>query len=210
MTGGYFLSSGILYNLARAAYERMNDAESDLMWGKTDAMVCLLFSAATLEAFIMELALLLPNDAMLSGVAALQATADAIDLAEDSRGSVQLKFQLAKYVLTGRPYDKGSQPYQDFDALVAIRNAIVHMKPVAITEDPNKLLLALRARKLCEEPKPGVTASWIGQICTRAVGRWACNVVVEMVDHLKGCIPSDVNTAPLFHSVLGNNWKRLE
>src|SRR5215831_5796443 len=192
MDGGYFLNSGILFKVAVSAYERLKSAPSDKTGGQNDALVAVLFSAATLEAFIMELALMAESDSALFGRhKPLQLLASILDETEASRGSIRLKFLLTKVVLGSETYDKGSQPYQDFDILFAVRDAIIHMKPEKITGEPHKILQRLRANDLCEDVKPGVAASWLGQISTRGVARWACNVVVEMVESLKACLPME-------------------
>lgn len=210
----YFLNSGILFSIALSAYERLKSVPPDKTIGQNDALVAILFSAATLEAFVMELALMAKSDSALFGYKPLQSLAALIDETEASRGSIRLKFLLAKIVLGGESYDKGSQPYQDFDTLFAMRDAIIHMKPEKITEEPHKILQRLRAKNLCEDPEPGVKASWLSQISTRTVARWACNVVVEMVKSLKACLPAASGKTPLFSSFLNSLcnslYKRVE
>lgn len=210
MNGGYFLNSGILFSVAVSAFDRLKSAPADKTGGQNDALVAILFAAATLEAFVMELALMAESDSALFGHKPLQSVAAVLDEIEHSRGSVRLKFLLAKVILGGETYDKGARPYQDFDTLFAMRDAIIHMKPEKITGEPHKILRRLRAKDLCEDTEPGVTASWLGQISTRAVARWACNVVVEMVESLKACLPAESEKTPLFSFFLGNGFKRVE
>ena len=57
MEGGYFLHTGVLFDVARQAYARTENAPSDTSPDQKDAYVAVLFSAATLESFIMEFAL---------------------------------------------------------------------------------------------------------------------------------------------------------
>ena len=210
MKGGFFLNSGILFGVAVSAYEHLKAAPADKAGGQNDALVAILFSAATLEAFVTELALMAQSDAALFGHKPLQSVAAVLNEAEASRGSVRLKFLLAKVVLGGETYDKGSQPYQDFDTLLAIRDAIIHMKPEEITGEPHKLLQRLRAKDLCEDGQPGVNASWLGQVSTRAVARWACNTVVAMVEPLKACLPADSTKVPLAAFFLSGRYNRVE
>jgi hypothetical protein len=210
MNGGYFLNSGILFSVAVSAHDRLKSAPADKIGGQNDALVAILFSAATLEAFVMELALMAESDSALFGHKPLQSVAAVLDETENSRGSIRLKFLLAKVILGGETYDKGAQPYQDFDTLFAMRDAIIHMKPEKITGEPHKILQRLRAKDLCEDAEPGVTASWLGQISTRAVARWACNVVVEMVESLKACLPAESQKIPLLSLFLGRQFKRVE
>jgi hypothetical protein len=43
--------------------------------------------------------------------------ASILEEIETNRGSIQLKYLWTKKILTGTTYDKGAQPYQDFDLL---------------------------------------------------------------------------------------------
>jgi hypothetical protein len=146
MNGGYFFNSGILFKIAVSAYERAKAALSDKTGGQSDALVAILFSAAALEAFIMDLVVLAAGDSQLFGRTDLQALADILDETESSRGSIRLKFLLAKSILSGKPYEQGSLPYQDFDTLFTRRDAIIHMKPEKITGEPPKILQRLQAK----------------------------------------------------------------
>jgi len=210
MKGGFFLNSRILFRVAVSAYERLKSAPADKAGGQNDALIAILFSAATLEAFVSELALMARSDAALFGHKPLQSVATVLDEAETSRGSVRLKFLLAKAVLDGEIYDKGSQPYQDFYTLLAIRDAIIHMKPEEITGAPHKLLQRLRARDLCADAQPSVNASWLSQISTRAVARWACNTVAAMVESLKACLAAQSQKAPLAAFFLSGSYNRVD
>jgi hypothetical protein len=58
-----------------------------------------------------------------------KALGDALRMIEDEKGQLALKFQIAKFVLTGTPYDAGATPYQDFSALLYVRNSLIHPKP---------------------------------------------------------------------------------
>ncbi len=190
--GGYFMNSGVLYRMAKRAYERTKTAPSDTARNEDDALTAVLFAAATLEAFITELAFSAEAGTELSGVSSPAASlASVLDEAESSHGSVRLKYLMAKAILSGRPYDKGHAPYQDFNLLFTIRDAILHHKPEKITQDPHRILAALVARGLCEREAPHVKSSWLHQITTQAVARWACNVVCDMVVSLREHFPDD-------------------
>jgi hypothetical protein len=192
MAGAYFLNAGVLYNIAKGAYERTKSAETDTTRGQNDAAVALLFSAATLEAFIMELALHAESGADLCPQPSpLLFLSHVLKETEASRGSIRLKYLLAKSILSGQSYDQGSKPYQDFNLLFNIRDAIVHLKPEQIKPRTHKIVAALSSMKLCSHEDPNVQASWLHQITTRAVAQWACNVVRDMVNSIRDCIPDD-------------------
>ena len=65
MKGEYLLNAGVLFGVARSAYERTKCAPSETACGQNDALVAIVFSAATLEAFVMELALMAKPDSVL-------------------------------------------------------------------------------------------------------------------------------------------------
>jgi hypothetical protein len=99
--------------------------------GHNDALVSVVFAAASLEAFLGETAYLAaakssfrpkPEPPIVS------AFAQVMEDAEESRVQIQSKFQLGNLVLTGKTYDKGAAPYQDFSDLIAVRNLLMHGK----------------------------------------------------------------------------------
>jgi hypothetical protein len=189
MDGSYFGSAGVLWVIARDAYRRTQSAPSDLTPGQNDALVAVLFSAACLEALIMEVALFSGADADLTGNPGMGCIASLLEEAEAAKTPVQFKYMLFRAMMRGEMYDRGAQPYQDLDTLFAIRNAIVHLKPERITEDPHKLVKRIKAKGLCENDPSGSRWSWTAQISTRAVARWACNVVADIVDSIREAIP---------------------
>jgi hypothetical protein len=88
------------------------------------------FAAAALEAFLNEAAYLAVNKNNLraSEPPIVSAFAQVMEEAEESRVQIQSKFQLGNLVLTGKTYDKGKAPYQDFSDLIAVRNLLMHGK----------------------------------------------------------------------------------
>lgn len=189
MQGGYFINSVVLHGIAKAAYRRTENAPSETAGGQNDALVAVLFSTASLEAFAMQLALYAHMAAAtLSKPQYLGALGDVLDEVERFQGSVRLKYLIAKLLVSGQAYDKGAQPYQDLDLLFKIRDQIVHPKPEKIGHDPS-VVKALEAKGLVEKAKPRVYSSWFGRISTRAVARWACNVVFDLIDSLRAAFP---------------------
>lgn len=179
--GGYFGSSSILFGIARAAYERTGVASSERIGGQNDALVAIIFSAATLEAVVMEMALFAEAATNLSSTPSfIHDVANAIHEDENSHYSARRKYITAKTILPGESYDKGAQPFQDLDLLFSLRDHIIHLKPEKITQEPHKLVRRLRAMRLCVDEEPHVRSSWLSQVCTRGVARWACNVVARM------------------------------
>jgi hypothetical protein len=108
--------------------------------GQQDALVSVVFAAASLEAFL--------NESVHLADKSLEREAREIKLghrvekeppivsafsqvmaeAEESRAQIQLKFQLAHLVLTRAVYERGSARFQNFSDLTAVRNLLMHGK----------------------------------------------------------------------------------
>jgi len=125
---GAFLNAGSLYLLAWDACQRLKPVEDQLADSHRDALVAVLFSAATLEAFVSDFSFMARTLGGVHSIPALKSVAALLDEAEDGHASVRLKYLLAKFLVTGEPYNKGAAPFQDFDLLIRLRDAIVHLK----------------------------------------------------------------------------------
>ena len=213
---GYFLNSGILFRQAKAAFERTAAAPSENEPGQDDALVAILFSAASLEAWIGEIRILASSPAFSELSSHIGACADLIAETEDSRGSIRLKYLLVKNTLTGKSYNKGASPYQDFHLLFSVRDALVHMRPEKIAEKTiseksrtDKLVRALALKRLCIAKTPGIKSSWLSKISTGAVERWSCNVAVDMVDSI--CDGLRIHTKhPALIDILKSSFRHIE
>jgi hypothetical protein len=141
--------------------------------GQGPALVSVVFAAASLEAFLSESVYLaefsnhlsrMTTDASREGLATADTFAQVLDDAEDSKASLESKFHLANLVLTGRAYEKGSPPYQDFRLLTDVRNALVHFKSkeyfskmdgVPATFNQERVVAKLASKNLLHQPSPG-------------------------------------------------------
>jgi hypothetical protein len=94
--------------------------------GHKEALVSVVFAAASMEAFLNESVYLAESTRSVQPV--ISTFAQVIGEAEEAKAQIQAKFQLANLILTGRSYDKGSPPYQDFSDLCAVRNSLMHGK----------------------------------------------------------------------------------
>ena len=137
--------------------------------------------------------------------------AQAVEETEVSRGSVRLKYILAKAILTGEAYNKGGQPYQDFDLLFSLRDALVHMKPERIPllredEEPrtDKLIRRLSARAACGSQGPRTKSSWVDRVATHSVARWACNTAADMVASIAAALGDHVRDPALLNVLTGS------
>lgn len=201
MQSGMWVNAGTLFGVAKTAYERTKSAGKDREGGQMDALVSVLFAAASLEAFINEAAAMATLWWSLPGKTSyppsVSAFAAIIEEVERSHGSINLKYLLTRVVFAGEAYDRGVQPYQDFAILVQLRNDLVHLKREEFqsnskgdTEDEiPRILRGLQAKNVLAEFGPGVQASWTLWITTSAVARWACNTAADMVRSVLEIVP---------------------
>jgi hypothetical protein len=80
--------------------------------GHKEALVSVVFAAASLKAFLNESVYLAETT---RGAPPIVSTfAQVMADAEESKTQIQAKFHLGNLVLTSKSYDKGAAPYQDF------------------------------------------------------------------------------------------------
>ena len=120
-----------------------------------------------------------------------------------------MKFLLAKNILTGTPFDKGKSPYQDFDLLLKVRNALVHFRsenlylatdtfsgmiqPEVKPDSIDRLFSKLRSKNILKPEEDCHQGGLIERISTPEAAKWACNIVPDMISEtLLGC-PDDFN-----------------
>jgi hypothetical protein len=198
---GRLLSAGTVFGIAVASAKGINAPPRQ--GGKDAALVSLVFAEASLEAFLnesIELACDRSNDTQEPQI--VSSFAQLMSDFEGSRMPLESRFQIAHWMLTGKPYDKGVQPYQDFALLMRVRNALLHFKPdpalavsrmgeLVLASNSNTLLDILRSKNILADIAPGVLASWIAFVGTKAAAEWACNTAGQLVlDFLSKLPPS--------------------
>jgi hypothetical protein len=198
---GRLLSAGSIFGIAVASATAINAPPRQ--GGKDAALVSLVFAEASLEAFLnesIELACDRSHDTQEPQI--VSSFAQLMSDFEASRMPLESRFQIAHWMLTGKPYDKGAQPYQDFALLMRVRNALVHFKPdpaiavsrmgeLAPAPSSNVLLDSLRSKNILADLQQGVQASWTLFVGTKAAAEWACNTAGQMVlDFLSKLPPS--------------------
>ena len=167
-----------------------------------DSIVAIVLSAAATEAFINELAELIAmsnsrHENILSQE--LRAFAVVIEEIEQSRGSLLLKYLMAAQTLRGFPFDKSSNPFQDFATLITLRNDVMHLKPRdtdVVTDGIQsiavpKYVVALQQRKLARTPPPNVGMSWFNRLQTTEIASWAPRVARDIILAVLDLIPDD-------------------
>lgn len=100
---------------------------------RRDALVTIVLATISTEAFINEFHHLAKDQSGPAAPGWINALGDVLGEAEESRASIESKYQLARFILTGQPFDRGASPFQDFALLISVRNLIVHAKPQEAT-----------------------------------------------------------------------------
>jgi hypothetical protein len=202
MGTGMFINSGVLFEIAKRAYDRARDAAPhDRSPDSSDSLVAIVFSAVAAEAFINEIGELASQpDAASRGLGLtdpdeVKSLARLLSEVEDSRGSTNLKFLIGKLALVGQTFDKGVNPYQDLATLLELRNSLVHLKfdrwdsLDEVVHPP--VVSRLRSKNcLAEFEGESVIASWVTCVSTPAVARWACNATAAIVKDVVDSIPA--------------------
>ncbi|MBL0167663.1 MAG: hypothetical protein IPP85_11185 [Propionivibrio sp.] len=105
---------------------------------------------------------------------------------ELERLSVLEKYQAVLKLLRKPEFDTGQNPHQAMQLVVAIRNELVHFKPVGVypfQEDSEKMLKRLRSLKLKHSPFPGSKSIYFPNAClSSALGHWALTTTVQYMD----------------------------
>ena len=96
--------------------------------GQTAALTSIVFSVISLEAFLNE-AREVAHDIKENPSEPEVVTAFSRLMEDADRLSLESKFILSNWLLTGKRADTGRPPYQDFSLLVNLRNALVHFDP---------------------------------------------------------------------------------
>lgn len=183
----YALHSGVLYRVAMdALYRTIQRSTNDREPVLGDALVAIMFSAATLEALISEMQIVAKLSSInFAKAAKMAAVGEVLEEAEENNAQLHLKYLLVSALLAGKTFDKGAAPFQDFSLLIKLRNAIVHMKPTELDGKLPGFFKSLQSRKLAAVDKPGVKRNWVEAISTTAAAHWACETAAIMTASLR-------------------------
>jgi hypothetical protein len=183
-----------LFDVARKAADRhlkTNAAE--------DGLTAILFAAISLEALINELYELVSQEIAEDEIPhpKLSAFVQIVREIENSHGSTRLKYLLGSYVLRGRSYEKGSQPYQDYELLTKLRDALVHLKPTVLVEENGDTEIGiegvfkqLQKRGLVESLPANVVSTLPALVSTKSVVKWAVEVAATMAQSFISMFPA--------------------
>ena len=176
------------------------------------ALTAIVFSVVAMEAFINEMAEMASTalEKRETEPKKIAAFAEMVKYVEESRGSREMKYDLARWACAGQLYNKGANPYQDFADLIATRNALIHYKlldKITFGEDGSttmaepKILERLRAKAILADIPEGLNVPWIEKVGTPAAARWACNTAAAMVNSIIDALP-----AGLFKTVAASGF----
>jgi len=187
----WFINSGMLYRQAREAASRASTAGPR---APSEARIAVVFAFIAMEAFINELSDF-ANET--SGDISLAAFGSLMKDLNDARASISVRFQFAKWILSREPFEKGRQPYHDFQLFIQLRNTIIHLPPDDASADPSepatidslKFLENLRQKGLTRDSHDAV-ASFLAEISTPEMARWACDTAAAMVRSIVEVLPA--------------------
>jgi hypothetical protein len=192
------LNTELIFNIALEAAKSITAPPRQ--GGERSALVSVVFAAVSLEAFLNELIGLSQDyhsyfddqPAVVSSFAQLMPDLEKI------QGSVETRFNLAHWLLTGHPYDKASQPYQDFRLLFQVRNDLMHFKPDPLVEEGETkatptIIARLQGLNILNNlPEPDSNRSWVHVLGTRAVAEWACNTASLVTADMVAKLPESI------------------
>jgi hypothetical protein len=107
MKGTAVLNSGALFAIAKRPRQRVKEEDGGIFGPTKSTLVALLFSAATLDGYISEVAFLARA---IDKLAAHPSLSSLVDEIEDSRGSVRLKYLMARVPPTGGRSTRAPSP----------------------------------------------------------------------------------------------------
>ena len=175
---------------ARARAERFANEHTPADFGQ--GLVAVVFAAAATEAYINEMTHLVKQDTDMYPATAYRSL--LMDLAEEmakavaDREPLEQKYLLASRLL-GKPFSRGENPFQDFAALVAARNWLVHLTPVppGLVANLEQIGIASKRgtfRNYLDEDEP--MGSPVDALANPKVAQWACdaasNIIVAVIN----------------------------
>lgn len=200
---------------------------------KSDALVALAFAAASIEGFLNEVMLhieLHDKDHPNSVIPDVTSLARILKEFERRNASLRAKLEVSALVLRSDSWSAGEQPLQDVLLLTDLRNAILHPRPMVLSDgnpdssdSPDKFVAALLSRRVISVaptlppiPKPGasrseVSAPWFNAIQCEEVAKWAVSTARIAIATFAETFPSGSRfRAELEHLIrhaYGFDWK---
>jgi hypothetical protein len=192
-----------LFLLARDQYVLTDKLCDELAPDQTHALIAIILSAATLEAFINELRSSTRMSEVMLEPAYVSRLHQVLIEADEERASTVDCYLRAAKCLPGPPFANGDSISYRLSLLFALRNHLLHARPQTLDDSPHKLILRLQSQKVLAK-LDGVRDKYVAaKLCTRAMTRWACNVVTDTIKAI-----ADVMAAEEFSMIAhrASNW----
>lgn len=162
-----FHSAGLLFISAKHAAKRAFEMEGRI-GQQSEAMTAVVLSVIVLETGINEIAEWVDHSHEWA-FKVPHGTPHGFEAME-----LRTKWSVLPMVIRQKSFDRAAEPWQSFEALVSLRNAIVHAKPGQSLTKHSKGLL--RAKGVLEDRED--------TFLTFGVAEWACDTVARMFDRL--------------------------
>jgi hypothetical protein len=192
--GTRFFEAGMLFNVALQAAKSIN-ADDRRAGGQMAALTSIVFSVISLEAFLNEMRESAEDNASMDYEP--EAVIVFAHMMRDMEAaSLETKFIMSSWVLTGKSMSRAAQPFQDFSSLIALRNQLVHFKPSEIVAGPIVNTEEVNRKRLKKLESKNLVApamyqgSWVYHATTKAVAEWSCKTASEMVADFAGKVPN--------------------
>lgn len=181
-----------------------------------DALVAIVVAASAAECFLNDLVRYIsvlgplnpqPSEGDFSRLVTI---ANAIDAMEDDHCSIRVKYLAAGVLLNSTAICKGKEPFQSFDDLSVLRNAIVHARPISTDDEgrPARIAAVLAQKGIARPRAPAVQGldvdSWWMQIRTAEVAWWAANCASALMIQLGESVAAVADTRNLFRNFASN------
>lgn len=189
--------AGVLFGVAVEAAHSIK--ASPRTGGQRPALVSIVFSVVSLEAFFNEIteaahdSLKYPPNLEPQEVSVF---AQVMTDAESSRASLEAKFTFANWILARKQLDRGAQPYQDFALLMRLRNDLVHFKAgdaFELDQTPEEihknLISRFKHKNILADDMQQMIVPWTYIIETKALAEWSCRTAASMVSEFCVGVP---------------------
>jgi hypothetical protein len=194
VAGTHFYSGGLLERAFQAVKRTRETAVNNL---SDDALVAIILAASAAECFMndmaglitsLSVALPVPND---PGLGRLVKIGEALESLEKDNVGILAKYRVAALLLDSKDIDDGKEPMQSFAQVSALRNGIVHARPVSTEEQSKyaKIVANLAQRGFCkkidETKKNTMNAeTWWVVMRTPEVALWAVSTATRLMQLL--------------------------
>jgi hypothetical protein len=204
--GVRFFEAGMLFNVALQAAKSIK-VDDPRAGGQLPALTSIVFSVISLEAFLNEMTESAEDTATMDYEP--EVVSVFAHLMQDMEtASLENKFVMSSWILTGKNLSRAAPPFQDFASLIALRNQLVHFKPAEVVSGPIVNTEEVNRKRLNKLESKHILApamyqgSWVYHATTKAVAEWSCKTASEMVTDFAGKVPNGMwgNTVKAFAS----------